>query len=87
VAGYCVYALWTVAEYLHIWMAGNSYFEELSKTMGAEFAQEFSRLLPWWSVFPMIILTVVVAWIGTLIGKGMMKKHFDRIDINEYEYN
>jgi glycerol uptake facilitator-like aquaporin len=55
--------------------------------MGAEFAQEFSRLLPWCSVFPMIILTVVVAWIGTLIGKGMMKKHFDRIDINEYEYN
>lgn len=87
VAGYCVYALWTVAEYVHIWMAGNSYFEELSKTMGDEFAQEFSRLLPWWSVFPMIILTMIVAWIGTLIGKNMMKKHFDRIDNNEYEYN
>lgn len=81
VLGYCIFSLWTITTYISIWMSGDAYFKELSKSMGQNFADEFQKLLPVWSVFPLILLTFFAAWIGTIIGRKMMKKHFERIGV------
>lgn len=79
IGGYCIFALWPITTYINIWMLGDSYFAELSKSMGSDFATEFQSLLPWWSVFWITGLTVVAAIIGGFIGLKMMKKHFEKI--------
>jgi energy-coupling factor transport system substrate-specific component len=79
VMGYCVFALWPITTYIMIWMSGDAYFEELAKSMGQEFADGFQKLLPLWSVFPLIGLTLIAGCIGAFIGTKMMKKHFERI--------
>jgi len=78
VAGYCIHALWPISTYILIWMMGDSYFAELSKSMGSEYAEQFQSLLPWWSVFWIALLTLITAVIGMGIGLKMIKKHFDR---------
>ena len=79
VMGYCIFALWPITTYIMIWMSGEAYFQELSKSMGQEFADGFQKLLPPWSVFPLIGLTLIAGCIGAFIGTKMMKKHFERI--------
>lgn len=79
VMGYCVFALWPITTYIMIWMSGDAYFHELSKSMGQEFAEGFQKLIPLWSVFPLIVLTLIAGCIGANIGTKMMKKHFERI--------
>ena len=80
-----MYSLWGVTLFIIIWMMGDAYFADLSESMGADFAAEFQKYVPWWSVFWLSGLTIVCAFIGMLIGLKMTKKHFNRSgDMDEW---
>ncbi len=81
--GYCVQAQWGVTMYIQIWLMGDAYFEELSLSMGNEFATKFQQYVPWYSVFWLVGLTAICAVIGMFIANKIMKKHFDRLGETE----
>lgn len=77
--GYAVQSLWGITMYIQIWLMGDAYFEELSLSMGADFASKFQKYVPWYSVFWLIGLTVICAYIGMFFAKKILKKHFTRV--------
>lgn len=76
--GYCIFSQWGVTLFITIWTMGDAYFENLKQSMGVDFAEAFEKLVPWWSVFPLILLTALFALLGIFIGMKIMKKHFER---------
>lgn len=77
-AGYSIFSLWGITLFIIIWVMGDAYFEDLTVSMGAEFSQAFEQLVPWWSVFWLIALTIVCALVGMWLAMKLMKKHFNR---------
>ena len=79
--GYMVFSQWGVALLAPIWMQGDAYFEDLSVTMGAEFAESFRALTPPWVIPVLMVGIAIAAVIGGFFGKKVMKKHFERSGI------
>jgi len=79
-AGYCVYSLWWIAPVLPVWFQPG-FLDNMRESMGAEFVQAYSTLMPIWMLPVLIVVTIISALIGGLLGKRMMKKHFVRSGI------
>ena len=77
-AGYGVFSLWGLSLFLIIWVSGESYFTDLTKSMGAEFSKAFEALVPWWSIFWIGGLTFVCGLLVMTYGVKIVKKHFNK---------
>ena len=76
--GYGVFSLWGLSLFLIIWVSGDAYFADLTTSMGAEFAAEFQKLVPVWSVLWIGALTFVCGVVGMTYGLKLAKKHFNK---------
>lgn len=79
--GYCVFSEWGIAPLAPIWMQGDAYFADLSATMGEAFAESYRALTPPWIIPALMVGIVLAAIIGGLLGKKIVKKHFERSGI------
>ncbi|MDR3147763.1 MAG: MptD family putative ECF transporter S component [Treponema sp.] len=77
-AGYCVFGIWPVGTALPLWLARDAYLEYTAAGYGADYAEGLASLTPLWILPLMLITAVVGSCIGGLIGKGILKKHFER---------
>lgn len=80
-AGYCIFSEWGIAPLAPVWMQGDKYFSDLSETMGEAFAESYRALTPPWIVPVLMAGIVIAAVIGGILGRKIMKKHFERSGI------
>ncbi len=77
-----VFFVWVIGNYLPIIFTRAQYREQLiTGGYGQEYADALMKLIPDWSLAPLGIATVVFGFLGAVLGKTMLKKHFERAGI------
>lgn len=81
---YILFSLFTIALLLPIYMTRDAYRARLiEQGYGADYADKLFSVLPGWSFLPVILAGVVGAYLGTVVGIRILKKHFVRAGMME----
>ena len=76
-----VFSLWAIGAMLPMWVMQDSYFAYMRNSMGDEYANAILVYIQGW-VLPLVILAAFVCGIlGALLGRAVLKKHFQRAGI------
>ena len=78
VFGCSVFFLWIIGNFLPIILTRDQYHAQLVEGYSAEYADALMRLVPDWSLIPLTLVTLVCGYLGGLLGKKMLSKHFKR---------
>ena len=81
VAGHCVFSLWIIGTMLPMWVMGQAYFEPYRATQGDAYVAEMSALLTGGMLGIIAVGILVFAVLGMLLGRAVLKKHFERAGI------
>lgn len=81
VISYMIYALGMLGGPAPLWFAGESYWDGIRESMGAQYAEQLSYYMPSWMLWVGIVLVFIGASLGALLGKKMLKKHFMKAGI------
>lgn len=81
VAGHCVFSLWIIGTMLPMWIMGQAYFEAYRATQGDAYVAEMQALLTGGMLGGVVAGIVVCAALGMLLGRAVLKKHFERAGI------
>ena len=81
VAGHCVFSLWIIGTMLPMWVMGQAYFEPYRATQGDAYVAEMSALLTGGMLGIIAVGIIVCAVLGMLLGRAVLKKHFERAGI------
>ena len=76
VISYMIYALGMLGGPANLWFAGESYWDGIRESMGEQYAEQLSNYMPSWMLWVGIILVIIGATLGALLGRKMLKKHF-----------
>ncbi|WP_281654512.1 MptD family putative ECF transporter S component [Eggerthella sinensis] len=80
-AGHCVFSLWILGTMLPMWIMGQAYFEPYRATQGDAYVNESLALLSGGMLAAVVAGIVVCAVLGMLLGRVVLKKHFERAGI------
>lgn len=80
VLGYWVFSIGSIGVQLPIWFM-KDYIVGVREMMGDQYADQLIRFLPDWMLFGAIILMFFGSLAGALVGRKMLKKHFERAGI------
>lgn len=81
---FAVQSLWGLGNWLPIYFARDSYIKTMIEMgYGEEYAQKMMRVLPNWSLVPLILSGMAGAYVGCSIGIKMLKKHFVKAGMAE----
>ena len=64
-----------------MWLMTKSYMSGVREAMGEQYVMEVSKYMPPWMGFAAIGIILVSSSIGALLGRKMLKKHFERAGI------
>lgn len=81
VISYMIFALGMLGGPAPLWFAGESYWDGIRESMGAQYAEQLSYYMPSWMLWVGIVLVFIGASLGALLGKKMLKKHFTKAGI------
>lgn len=81
VISYMIYALGMLGGPANLWFAGESYWDGIRESMGEQYAEQLSNYMPSWMLWVGIILVIIGATLGALLGRKMLKKHFVKVGI------
>ncbi len=81
VISYMIYALGMLGGPAPLWFAGESYWDGIRESMGAQYAEQLAYYMPSWMLWLGIVLVFIGASLGALLGKKMLKKHFMKAGI------
>ena len=81
VISYMIYALGMLGGPANLWFAGESYWDGIRESMGEQYAEQLSNYMPSWMLWVGIILVIIGATLGALLGRKMLKKHFVKAGI------
>ena len=74
-----VFFIWVIGNFIPIILTRAQYREQLVQGgYGVEYADTLMKLIPDWSLLPLTITAIVFGFLGGLLGKAMLKKHFKR---------
>ncbi len=77
--GYAFFSLGMVGSPLPIWLFRDSFSEQMvSQGMPADYVATMNAVTPVWVLAVMVIATFLLAFVGGLIGKALLKKHFEK---------
>lgn len=79
--GYSIFSMWYIGALLPIYIMRDSFFKYLEKGMGIEYVNEVSKLFPMWTMYLYIVVIFISGYIGSILGKKMLKKHFKKAGI------
>jgi energy-coupling factor transport system substrate-specific component len=78
---YMCISLGIIAGPANLIFAGESYWDNIRKSMGDQYADQLAKYMPDW-MFPVgLILLAIGAFFGALLGRQMMNKHFKKAGI------
>lgn len=75
-----VFPLWSCGNYLPLFLQREQYFAGRT-SYGQEYIDAVMKFTPNWMFFALLIATFVCGIIGGLLGKALLKKHFERAGI------
>lgn len=78
---YSIISLGLMAGPANLWFAGESYWDNIRNSMGDQYADQLAKFMPIWMLPVGIILILVGGFIGALLGRKMMNKHFKKAGI------
>lgn len=80
---YLIYGCTTVGPYWGFVLFKSSFIESAAGYYGQAYADGLNRVTPAWGIIPLLVATVIGAWVGVTIGEKILKKHFKRAGIVE----
>jgi len=78
---YMVISLSIMAGPANLWFAGEGYWDNIRNSMGDQYAEQLARFMPIWMLPVGIILILIGGFVGALLGRKMMNKHFKKAGI------
>ena len=82
ILGHGVFSMWVIGNFLPIVLSRSAYYDQLVEGgYGVEYADALMKLIPDWSLLPLLLTSFVCGILGGLLGKSMLKKHFVRAGI------
>ncbi|MBR1692659.1 MAG: MptD family putative ECF transporter S component [Lachnospiraceae bacterium] len=76
-----IFALWIMGFISRMFLTRTEYFESLASSYGQEYVDTLMSYTPGW-MFPVLFaLTFAGGIVGALLGRGVLKKHFERAGI------
>lgn len=77
--GYAFFSLGMVGSPLPIWLFRDSFSEQMvTQGMPADYVATMNAVTPIWVLVVMVVATFLLAFVGGLIGKALLKKHFEK---------
>ena len=78
---YSILSLGLMAGPANLWFAGESYWENIRNSMGDQYAEQLAKFMPMWMLPVGIVLILVGGFLGALLGKKMLNKHFKKAGV------
>ena len=79
--GYIIFSFWPIGNLLPFYFMRNSYLAFIQDKYGTDYEATVEGLFSIGMIPIILITTIIVAWIGAYIAKGILKKHFKRAGI------
>lgn len=77
--GYAFFSLGMVGSPLPIWLFRDSFSQQMvSQGMPVDYVTTMNAVTPIWVLIVMVVATFLLAFVGGLIGKALLKKHFEK---------
>lgn len=76
-----VYSCWVWGNFLPIFIGREAYIAQYTEKGMKEYADTMMKLTPMWVCPVMLIAAFIAGIIGALIGKALLKKHFEKAGI------
>ncbi len=80
VLSYGVFCIWVWGNYV-LFFVDRAAYEANRQNLGEEHLQALNNLMPNWLFFVLLIICFVSGIIGGLLGKAVLKKHFEKAGI------
>ncbi|MEA4847269.1 MAG: MptD family putative ECF transporter S component [Clostridiaceae bacterium] len=82
ILGYMVFSLNPIGSYMMLWINRQAYIDYLTgKGTEQAYMDTMSATAQGWMLPAMIVGTLLLAWLGALLGKKLLKKQFERAGI------
>ena len=81
IAAYMLFSLWGIAPLSPIFFAPDAYFADVAASMGQDYADAMRALFSPAVIGGWAVVTVIVACIGGLIGRFLLRKHFTKAGV------
>ena len=75
-----VFPLWACGNYLPLFLQREQYFADRA-SYGQEYIDAVMRMTPNWMFFVLLAITFIGGLVGGLLGKTLLKKHFQKAGI------
>ncbi|MDW4284922.1 MptD family putative ECF transporter S component [Staphylococcus saprophyticus] len=79
--GYIIFSFWPIGNLLSFYFMRNSYLAFIQDKYGTDYEATVEGLFSIGMIPIILITTIIGAWIGAYIAKGILKKHFKRAGI------
>ena len=79
--GYGVFSLWIMGFVSRMFLTRTEFFESLVSGYGQEYVDTLMSYTPGWMFPVLFIVTFVGGILGALLGKAVLKKHFEKAGI------
>ena len=81
IAAYMLFSLWGIAPLSPIFFTPDPYFADVAASMGQDYADAMRALFSPAVIGGWAVVTVIVACIGGLIGRFLLRKHFTKAGV------
>lgn len=81
VLGFWLFSCGMIGCQAPMWVMADTYMAGVEQSMGAEYATQLAYYMPSWMGIAGIAIIFVGALLGALLGRKMLKKHFERAGI------
>lgn len=78
---YIVYTMGEMGCHAPLFLAGQSYWDYIRDSMGDQYADSLMRMMPSWMFYAGFLILAIGAVSGALLGRKLLKKHFQRAGI------
>lgn len=79
--GYMVFCLWMMGFAISMFIDRIKYFDSIKDAYGEEYVNTLMSITPNWMFPVMCILTLIGAYLGAILGKKVLTKHFEKAGI------
>lgn len=81
VIGYWLFSCGMIGCQAPMWVMADTYMAGVRQSMGNKYANDLARYMPSWMGLAAIVIIFIGALLGALLGRKMLRKHFERAGI------
>ena len=78
---FMIFSLGIMSGPANLWFAGEQYWDNIRESMGEHYAEQLAKFMPTWMLPVGIVLIFAGAFLGALLGRKMLNKHFKKAGI------